>query len=335
MKPFVYITRNIPESGLNKIKKHFDVEIWPEYYPPPKEILLEKVRDADALVSLLTDPIDKDVLSNARKLRIIAQYAVGFDNIDIEEATKRGIYVTNTPGVLTEAVADLTWALILSVTRRIVEADHYVRSGKWEESKTGWHPMMLLGTELRGKTLGIIGFGRIGQAVARRAKCFGMKVIYYSRTRKPDAETEIGAKYVDLETLLKESDIISIHVPLTKETELMIGEKELKMMKPGAYLINTARGRVIDEKALYKALKEKWIAGAALDVFWQEPLPKNNPLLELDNIVVAPHIGSATIETRSKMAEIVAENLIAFYEGKVPPNLVNKDVIKIKKPGFS
>jgi len=334
MKPLVYITRKIPESGLDIIRKYFEIEIWPEYYPPPKDILIEKISNVDALVSLLTDPIDKEVLSAGKNLRIIAQYAVGYDNIDIEEATKRGIYVTNTPGVLTEAVADLTWALILAITRRIIEADKFVRNGEWEKTKAGWHPMMLLGMELRGKTLGIIGMGRIGQAVAKRAKCFGMNIIYYSRQRKPEIETELQAKYVDLETLLKEADIVSIHVPLTKETELLINERTLRLMKSTAYLINTSRGKVVDEKALYRALKEGWIAGAALDVFWTEPTPKNNPLLELDNIVVAPHIGSATHETRSKMAEIVAENLIAFYRGEIPPNLVNEDVLKIRPPGF-
>jgi len=334
-KPKVFITREIPEKGIEMIKEYYDVEVWPEYYPPPKEVIINKAKDVDALVTLLTDPIDEEVLREAKNLRIIAQYAVGYDNIDIEACTKRGIYVTNTPGVLTEAVADLTWALILAITRRIVEADKFVRSGEWEKTRTGWHPQMMLGAELNGKILGIIGMGRIGSAVARRAKCFGMKVIYYDKYRKEDIEKEIGAKFVELEELLRTADIISIHVPLTPETRRMIGEKELRMMKKTAYLINTSRGAVLDEKALFKALKEGWIAGAALDVFEKEPTPKDNPLLALDNIVVTPHIGSATIETRTRMAEIVAENLIAFYNGKIPPNLVNPEVVKIRKPGFS
>ncbi len=334
MRPRVYITRRIPEKGLNKIREFYDVEIWSEYFPPPKDIILQKVENVDALVTLLTDPIDADVLNRGKKLRIISQYAVGFDNIDIETATRLGIYVTNTPGVLANAVADLTWALILSITRRIVEADKFVRTGSWEASKTGWHPTMMLGMELRGKTLGIIGLGKIGSEVAKKAKCFGMSVIYYSRRRRKELEEEYGLRYVGLETLLRESDVVSIHVPLTKETESMIGEKELKLMKRTAYLINTSRGRVIDEKALVKALREKWIAGAALDVFWNEPLPKNHPLTKLDNVVLTPHIGSATNETREKMAEMVAENLIAFYKGEIPPNLVNKEVIKIREPGF-
>lgn len=334
MKVKLYITRIIPDSGINKLKNFFEIEIWKEYFPPPKEILKEKVAETDALVSLLTDPIDSEVLQSASRLRIIAQYAVGVDNIDLNEATKRGIYVTNTPGVLTDAVADLTWALILGISRRIVEADKFVRSGEWERKRAGWHPLMLLGTELKGKVLGIIGFGRIGQAVAKRAKCFGMKIIYYSKTKKDHVERELGAEFVPLEHLLETADIVSLHVPLTKETYMLIGEKELKRMKSSAFLINTSRGRVVDEKALVKALKEKWIAGAALDVFWQEPIPADHPLLNLENVILAPHIGSATYETRNNMAEIVADNLIAFLNGKVPPNLVNEEVVNVRKPGF-
>lgn len=334
MKPKVYITREIPKRGLEKIKMFYDVEVWSEYTPPPKEIIMQKAKNADALVTLLTDPIDKEILEEAKRLKIISQYAVGIDNIDIETATRLGIYVTNTPGVLANAVADLTWALILGITRRIVETDKFVRTGSWEFSGAGWHPTMMLGMELRGKKLGIIGLGSIGTEVAKKARCFGMQVIYYSKRRKRELEDKYGFKYVDLETLLKESDVISIHVPLTKETELMIGEKELRLMKKTAYLINTSRGRVIDEDALLRALKDGWIAGAALDVFWEEPLPKSHPLINLDNVILTSHVGSATVETRERMAEMVADNLIAFYKGEIPPNLVNKDVIKISKPGF-
>ncbi len=331
-KPKVFVTREIPERGLNIILERFDAKVWREYTPPPKEVIIEEAKDVDALVTLLTDKIDKEVLDVAKNLKIIAQYAVGYDNIDIEECTRRGIYVTNTPEVLTETTADFTWALILAVARRVVEADKFVRSGEWEKSRTGWHPKMLLGTDIHGKTLGIIGLGRIGTAVARRAKGFNMKIIYYSRSRKENIEKELGLKYVDLNTLLREADFVSIHVPLTEETYHMIGERELKLMKNTAFLINTSRGKVIDEKALYKALKEKWIAGAALDVFEEEPTPANNPLLELENIVVAPHIASATHETRSRMSEMVAQNLIAYFEGKIPPNLVNPEVLKRTAP---
>ena len=328
-RPKVYVTRELPERGMKIIRENFDAEIWPEYGPPPKEEIIEKAKDVDALVTLLSDKIDAEVFDSAPKLKIVAQMAVGFDNIDVNEATKRGIYVTNTPGVLTETTADFAWALLMAVARRVVEADKYVRSGRW---KVNWHPSMLLGRDVHGATLGIIGAGRIGAAVARRAKGFNMKILYNSRTRKADLEKELGAKYVDLETLLRESDFVSIHVPLTKETYHMINEERLKLMKRTAYLINTSRGPVVDEKALYKALKEGWIAGAALDVFEQEPTPADNPLLKLENVVVAPHISSASYETRSRMAEMAAENLVAFFEGRKPPNLVNPEVLKVRPP---
>ncbi len=335
-RPRVFVTRQIPQPGLEKISEYYEVDLWPEYTPPPYEVLLSKAKEYDALVTLLTDKIDCNLLKESQpKLRIVAQYAVGFDNIDLECATKYGVYVTNTPGVLTEAVADFTWGLILAITRRIVEADAFVRSGEWYSKKTGWHPLMMLGFEVNGKTLGIIGMGRIGRAVAERAKGFKMKILYYDAYRlPPEMEEKLGAEYVPLETLLKESDIVSIHVPLTKETYHLISEKELKMMKSTAYLINTARGKVVDTEALVKALKEKWIAGAALDVFEEEPLPPDHPLTKLDNVVLAPHAASATTETRTKMAMLVAENLIAFLKGEVPPTLVNKDVVKVRKPGF-
>lgn len=326
-KPKIFITREIPESGLKKIIERFDAEVWPEYAPPSKQVIKEKARDSDALVTLLTDKIDAEVLDAAPRLKIIAQMAVGYDNIDVEEATKRGIYVTNTPGVLTETTADLAWALLMAIARRIVEADKYIREGKW---RVAWHPMMLLGKDVYGATIGIIGAGRIGSAVARRAKGFNMRILYYDIIRRPELEKEVGAEYVDLDTLLRESDFISIHVPLTKDTYHMINAEKLKLVKKTAYIINTSRGAVIDEKALYEALRDRRIAGAALDVFEQEPISMDNPLLKLDNVVLTPHIGSASHETRSKMAEMVAENLIAFFEGRVPPNLVNPEVMKVR-----
>jgi glyoxylate reductase len=310
------------------IRERFDAEVWPEYGPPPKEEIIRKARNVDALVTLLSDKIDAEVFDAAPKLKIVAQMAVGFDNIDVAEATKRGIYVTNTPGVLTETTADFAWALLMAVARRVVEADKYVRSGQW---KVSWHPSMLLGRDVYGATLGIVGAGRIGTAVARRAKGFNMKILYYDVVpMPPEIEKELGAERVDLDTLLKESDFVSIHVPLIKETYHLINEAKLRLMKRTAYLINNSRGPVIDEKALYKALKEGWIAGAALDVFEQEPTPMDNPLLKLDNVVVAPHISSASYETRSRMAEMVAENLVAFFEGRAPPNLVNPEVVKVR-----
>ncbi len=336
-KPRLFVTRQLPGDALKRLEEYYDVHLWPEYTPPPYEVLLEEAKKSDALVTLLTDRIDCNLIEQSQpRLRIVSQYAVGYDNIDIECATKHGVYVTNTPGVLTEAVADFTWGLILAVTRRIVEADKFVRSGKWYETKTGWHPMMLLGFEVNGKTLGIVGMGRIGRAVARRAKGFNMRILYYDKRRLPeDLEKELGAEYVDLDTLLRESDIVSIHTPLTPETYHLISERELKMMKKTAYLINTARGKVVDTEALVKALEEGWIAGAGLDVFEQEPLPPDHPLTRFDNVVLAPHLGSATWDTRINMANIVAENLIAFYHGKEPPTLVNKEVLKVRPPGFS
>ena len=327
-KPKVYVTREIPERGLKIIKKRLNAEVWSEYGPPLKEVIIEKVRDVDALVSLLSDKIDVEVFDAASKLKIVAQMAVGFDNIDVKEATKRGIYVTNTPEVLTETTADFAWALLMAVARRVVEADRYVRSGRW---KISWHPSMLLGRDVYGATIGIVGAGRIGSAVARRAKGFNMKILYYDVVPRPELEKELGAKRVDLDALLKESDFVSIHVPLTKQTYHMINEEKLRLMKKTVYLINNSRGAVIDERALYRALKEGWIAGAGLDVFEREPTPVDSLLLELDNVVVAPHISSSSHETRSRMAEMVAENLIAFFEGKIPPNLVNREVLKIRK----
>jgi len=329
-KPKVYVTREMPERGLRIIKEKFDAEVWPEYAPPPKKLIIEKAARVDALATLLSDKIDAEVYNAAPRLKIVAQMAVGFDNIDVAEATKRGIFVTNTPGVLTDTTADFAWALLMAVARRVVEADQYVRTGKW---KVGWHPMMLQGRDLYGATLGIVGLGRIGCAIAKRAKGFDMKVLYNDVIRRPDFEKEYGIQFVDADYLFKNSDFITINVPLMKETYHLVDEKRLKTMRKTAYVINNSRGPVVDEKALYKALKEGWIAGAGLDVFEQEPTPMDNPLLKLDNIVVAPHISSASYETRSKMAEMVADNLVAFFEGKTPPNLVNSEVLKAKKKG--
>ncbi|AMM53392.1 glyoxylate reductase [Pyrococcus kukulkanii] len=333
MKPKVFITREIPENGIRLLEKEFEVEIWEEESEIPRDVLLERVKDVDALVTMLSEKIDREVFENAPRLRIVANYAVGYDNIDVEEATKRGIYVTNTPDVLTDATADLAFALLLATARHLVKGDKFVRTGEWKRKGVAWHPKWFLGYDVYGKTIGIVGFGRIGQAVARRAKGFGMRILYYSRTRKPEVEKELNAEFKPLEELLRESDFVVLAVPLTKETMYMINEERLKLMKPTAILVNVARGKVVDTRALIKALKEGWIAGAGLDVYEEEPY-YNEELFSLENVVLTPHIGSATFGAREGMAELVARNLIAFKRGEVPPTLVNREVIKIRKPGF-
>jgi glyoxylate reductase len=336
VKPRVFITRELFDDVTQRISEYYDVEVWDRYQAPPHDVLLSKVKEVDALISLLSDRIDCGLLSSAPKLRIVAQLAVGFDNIDLECATRRGIYVTNTPGVLTEATAEFTWTLILSTARRVIEGDIFVRFGEWWRLKTAWHPKMLLGTELRGKTLGIVGLGRIGKRVAEiGVKGFGMRVLYYDPRRDLEAERELGVEFRSLEEVFKESDVVSIHVPLTPETRWLVGEGLLRLMKKNAILINTSRGGVVDTKALIKALQEGWIAGAGLDVYEEEPLPPNHPLTAFKNVVLAPHAASATYEARHGMAETVAENLIAFYEGRIPPNLVNKEVTSVRAPGFT
>lgn len=324
-RPGVFITRRIPEEGIRIVAECCEVEVSEYDGVLPREVLLEKVRGRDGILCLLTDTIDREVMEAAGpNLKVIANYAVGYNNIDVEEATRRGIMVTNTPGVLTETTADLAWALMMSVARRIVEADRFVRAGKFR----GWEPMLFLGTDVFGATLGLVGFGRIGQAMARRALGFNMRVLYYDLVRAPfHVEKELRAEFRALPELLQEADFVSIHVPLTKETYHLIGEKELRLMKKEAYLINTARGPVVDEKALVRALKEGWIRGAALDVFEREPEIEPE-LLELDNVVLAPHIGSASYATRTKMAVMAAENLVRALRGEIPPNLVNPEVLQ-------
>jgi glyoxylate reductase len=328
MKPKVYVTRIIPEKGLEILREAADVKVWQDELPPPREVLLKEVEDVDGLVSLLTDKIDAELFDRAKKLKIVSNYAVGFDNIDLDEAIKRGIMATNTPGVLTETTADLAFALLMATARRIVEADKFARAGRWKT----WGPMLMLGQDVYGAKLGLIGLGRIGYAVAKRAKGFDMDVMYYDMFRNEKAEQELGLKFVELEQLLKESDFVSIHVPLTPETKHLINEKTLGLMKKTAILVNTARGPVVDEKALYEALVSNKIAGAGLDVMDPEPPSMDNPLLKLDNVIILPHIASASVATRTKMAVMAAENCVAGLKGDVPPNLLNKQVIdKIKK----
>jgi glyoxylate reductase len=324
--PKVLVTRPILEPGMSILKDNSDV-ILPAK-PPTKEELLEYVTNIEGLVCHLTDRVDKDIMDRANKLRVISTVSVGVDHIDVDEATKRGILVTYTPGVLTETTADLAWALIMAASRRVAEGDRLIRKGEWKK----WNIDFMLGYDVYGSTLGIIGLGRIGQAVARRAKGFDMRIIYYSRRRKPEVERELGIEYRPLDELLKESDIISLNVPLTEDTFHLIDEKRLRLMKPTAILVNTSRGQVIDEEALIRALKEGWIAGAGLDVFEREPLPKDSPLTKLDNVVLTPHIGSASYATRRKMSEIAAINVIGVLQGKMPLHLYNPEALKAKRP---
>ncbi|MHA1799272.1 MAG: 2-hydroxyacid dehydrogenase [Candidatus Helarchaeota archaeon] len=276
--------------------------------------LKHHLKDAAGVLSTLRNKLDKEILSEARNLKVISNFAVGFNNIDIEFARKKNIIVCNTPDVLTDATADLTMVLILTVARRIIEAENYLRSGLWK----GWRPNLLLGTDLRNKTLGIIGLGRIGTAVAIRAKAFGMNLAYYSRTRKLDLEEKIGIRFLEFDELLRKSDFVSLHVPLTPETTTIIGKREFNLMRKTAFIINTSRGSVINEADLIQAIKNKDIAGAGLDVHVHEPIKMENELLKLKNVVLLPHIGSATIETRQKMAEIAVKNLILAIRGKEP-----------------
>ncbi|MCX6666720.1 MAG: D-glycerate dehydrogenase [Euryarchaeota archaeon] len=321
----VFVTRKIPTPGLDLLRKEFTITVNPYDHVLTKEEIIKGLKGKNGLLCLLTDPIDRDVIYSEPKLKMIASYAVGYDNIDVKAATKRGIPVSNTPGVLTDATAEMAWALLFSVARRIVEGDRFIRAGKF----TGWAPMLMLGQDVSNKTLGIIGAGRIGTAFALKSKGFNMKVLYVDEIQNIILERELGAKKVSFDDVLKKSDYISVHVPLIPSTHHLIGEKELQLMKKNAVLINTSRGPIIDEKALAKALKEKRIFGAGLDVYEQEPMIEKE-LLARDNVVLQPHSASATTETRTKMAIMAAENMIAGLSGKIPPNCINPEVFKKK-----
>ena len=320
MKPKVFVSRVIPAAGLDKVKAECDVEVWPERMPPPYEVLAERVKGIDGLLCLLTDRIDGQLMDSAgAQLKVISQMAVGYDNIDVPAATERGIPVGNTPGVLTEATADLAFALLLAAARRIVESVEYIKAGEWQT----WEPEGLLGADLTGATLGIIGLGRIGKAVVKRASGFDMRVLAYNPNLTAEEAAEAGAQAVDLDTLLAESDFVSIHAPLNDDTRHMINRAALAKMKQSAILINTARGPIVDQQALYEALNRGDIAHAALDVTDPEPIPADDPLLKLPNVTVVPHIGSASIHTRNRMAEIAADNLLAGLRGDPLPHPVN------------
>ena len=320
----VYVTRMLPESALRRLDGEVEWSVNPHDRVLERGELLAAVGDVDGLLSLLTDTIDAELFDAAPKLKVVANYAVGFNNIDVKEATRRGILVTNTPGVLTETTADLTWALLMCIARRIVEGDKFMRAGKY----VGWAPMLLLGSDVYGKTLGIVGIGQIGQSVARRAMGFDMNILYHDKWELPPvAEHLLHADDVSLEELLQGSDFVTLHVPLIPETHHLIGKEQLEMMKQDAYLINASRGPVVDEVALVEALSSGVIKGAALDVFEDEPAMKPG-LAELDNVVVVPHLGSASIETRTAMADLAVSNLLDFFAGKQPPAPVNPDVLK-------
>jgi glyoxylate reductase len=320
-KPRVYVTRQVPETGIDMLREVCDVEVWEGELPVPREVLMEKVSDIGGLYSLLTERIDAELLDAAPRLRVVSNMAVGYNNIDVEACTARGIPVGNTPGVLTGTTADCAFALLMAAARRIVEGADYVRAGKWKT----WGPMLLMGSDVHGATLGIVGFGRIGQAMARRAQGFDMRVLYHDEY-VTEADPALGATRVDLDTLLAESDFISLHVPLTEETYHLIGQEELQQCKPAAVLVNTSRGEVVDPDALYQALHEGRIACAALDVTEPEPLPADHRLLTLPNCIVVPHIASASVATRTKMAVMAAENLLAGLKGERLPNCVNPEV---------
>jgi len=317
----VFITRKIPEPGPTILKKYLQVNMNPEVNVLDREVLIKNVKNVDAILCMLGDNIDSNVMDAAgSNLRVISCYSVGYDHVDIKEAEKRKIIVTNTPNVLAETTADLTFSLMLTAARNIVNADSYVRNGNW---KFGWRPDLFLGYDVHGSTLGIIGLGEIGTLVAKRARGFDMEVIYYSKTRKRRIESQLDITYVPLEELLKRSDFVSIHVSLNKDSFHMIDESKFKLMKKTAFIINTSRGKVINEHHLINALRNKVIAGAALDVYEIEPILISNPLTQLSQTVLLPHIGSATFITRSKMSEIAVNNIVNFFNSKGIVHKVN------------
>lgn len=314
-KPYVYITRKLPEETLAELKKRAEVNMWPhEEEAVPREVLMAEAKKADALLTMLSDNIDADLLKDASSLKVIANLAVGYDNIDISSAAKLGITVCNTPDVLTDSTADLAFSLILAAARRIVESANYVKEGKWDS----WGPLLLAGADVHHKTIGIVGMGRIGEAVARRAKGFDMKILYHNRNRKPEAELSLDAEYREFHELLKESDFVVSLAPLTSETKGMFNREAFQSMKESAIFINAGRGASVDEDALVEALKLKNIAGAGLDVFVKEPIDPEHPLLSMNQVVALPHIGSASVETRMKMAELACRNISNILDGKDP-----------------
>lgn len=326
MKPKVFIARMLPQQALDMILPVCDAQVWQDELPPPRDVLLSKVRDLDGLLTLLTDKVDPVLMDSAPKLKVVSNCAVGFDNIDVPAATQRGIAVGNTPGVLTETTADFAFTLLMAAARRVVEGDRYTRADKWKT----WGLTVLLGQDVHGATLGLVGLGRIGAAMAKRATGFEMRVLYYDPFRREDLEQKLGLTYADLDTVVRQADFVSVHTPLTPETKHLVNIDLLRKMKKTAILINTARGPIVDQAALYAALRDGVIGGAALDVTDPEPIALNDPLLTLENCIVAPHIASASIVTRTKMATMAAENLLAGLRGEPLPTPVNPGV-RIKK----
>ena len=322
-KPRVLATRPLFPAAQQILRANCEVEYWTKPERISKEELFRRIKDKEGLICLLTEKVNEELLRSAPKLRIVANVAVGFDNIDLLACTKRGVVATNTPGVLDETTADFAWTLLMAVARRLGEGEALARSGNWK----GWDLDQLVGTDVYGKALGIVGFGRIGRAVARRAAGFQMKVIYSDAVRAPqEVEKELKAEYRDFNALLAEADFVSVHVPLLAETRGLFDAPTFQRMKPTAFLINTSRGPVVAEAALVHALESGKIAGAALDVYENEP--SIHPGLKRPNVVLAPHIASASLETRTKMACIAAENVVAFFTGQRPPNMLNPDVLK-------
>ena len=317
----VFVTRKLPQSALERLAEHCQLEVWEDFLPPDNAVLHQKIKGLNALLCLLTDRVDEQLINAAPHLKVISNMAVGYDNINVAAASKRAIPVGNTPGVLTETTADFAFALMMAVARRIPEAQAYIKAGHWKT----WHPTVLSGQDIFGAALGIVGFGRIGQAVARRASGFGMRILVHTSGQE-DAVRKIGAEKVTLPDLLTHSDYVSLHVPLTEKTHHLIGAAELRTMKPTAILVNTARGAVVDSKALYDALRRGELLAAGLDVTEPEPVPLDDPLLSLDNCVVVPHIASASVATRRKMSEMAVDNVIAGITGKPLPTCVNPEV---------
>ena len=324
MKPRVLVTRTIPDAGLDRVRQACDVDLWDDELPPPREELLRRSAGMDGLLTLLTDRVDDELLDAAGpQLKVVSNFAVGFDNIDVPALTRRKIPAGNTPGVLTETTADLAFALLMTAARRIPESVAYVKGGRWKT----WGPMLLMGVDIHGSTLGIVGFGRIGREVARRGRGFGMTILYHDvHPATADEEAELGARRVEMDELLRESDFLSLHVNLTDETHHLIGADALRAMKETAVLVNTSRGPVVDPEALTNALRDGEIFAAGLDVTEPEPLPADHPLIALPNCVVVPHIASASRVTRDRMAEMAADNLLAGLRGDPLPTPVNPEV---------
>jgi glyoxylate reductase len=325
--PRVFVTRRLPGDALSVLAARTQIDLWPGEMPPPRDEMIRHARDCEGILTLVTDPVNRALLEQAPKLRVVSNMAVGYDNIDVAACTERGVAVGNTPGVLTDATADLAFALLLAAARRLPEAREFVLAGRWKT----WDPSLLLGRDVHGATLGIFGMGQIGQAMAKRARGFGMRIVYSDKP-KPSVEEQLGVVRLEKDELLREADFVSLHVPLSPKTRHLIGAPELAKMKPTAVLINTSRGAVVDPIALAEALRAGRPGAAALDVTDPEPISPTDPLLKLPNALVVPHIGSASVQSRTKMASLAVENLLAGLEGRPLPHSVNPQVVSKRQP---